>query len=214
MRHRSRTNKAFLLAHSLIVLLILSVLVLPLCFLLTIKHRQLFLELLVFHAKFASDRDKTAQAVNVVLIFFIDLLVHLECLVEEVHPAVAGSDHELPLDFFWLNLACTLEILDSLLKHVLLGVVHAQARDDVDFGRVVPVALLVEMHGLELILLLLVQIAHLGENLRVRRHLSDQDVVPLQGFTAHANQLVNVRDLVKHLVAVGNNGVQLFKCLQ
>ena len=70
------------------------------------------------------------------------------------------------------------------------------------------------MHSLELILLLLIQIAHLGEDLRVARHLSDQDVVPLECLSAHADQLVHVRDLVDHLIAVRDNSVQLLESLE
>lgn len=43
------------------------------------------------------------------------------------------------------------------------------------------------MNGLELILLLLIQIAHLGEDFRVAGYLGDQDVVPLEGLSAHTN---------------------------
>ena len=70
------------------------------------------------------------------------------------------------------------------------------------------------MHSLELVLLLLIQVAHLGEDLRVARHLSDQDVVPLEGLSAHADQLVHVRDLVDHLVAVRDDGMELLESLE
>lgn len=85
----------------------------------------------------------------------------------------------MPLDLLGLDLVGALEVHDGLLEHVLLRMVHAQARDDIDLGWVVPVRLLVEMDGLELILLLLVEVAHFGEDLRVTGHLRDQDVVPL-----------------------------------
>ena len=91
---------------------------------------------------------------------------------------------------------------------------HAETRDDIDLGRVVAVGLLVVVDGLELVLLLLIQIAHLGEDLRVARHLSDQDVVPLEGLSTHADQLVDVRDLVDHFVAVWDDRVQLLEGLQ
>ena len=70
----------------------------------------------------------------------------------------------MPLDLFWLNLTGAFEILDSLFEHVLLGVVHTQTRDYVDLGRVVTIALLIEVHGLELVLFLLVQVTHFGED--------------------------------------------------
>ena len=70
------------------------------------------------------------------------------------------------------------------------------------------------MYSLELVLLLLVEIAHLGEDLRVARHFRDQDVVPLEGFTSHSDQLVHMRNLIKHLVAVGDNRVELLESLQ
>jgi len=93
-------------------------------------------------------------------------------------------------------------------------VVHAEARNDVDLRRVVPVGLLVEVHCLELVLLLLVQVAHFGEDFRVTGHLGDEDVVPLEGFTAHTDQLVNMSDLVQDFIAVGDDGVQLFEGLE
>ena len=53
-----------------------------------------------------------------------------------------------------------------------------QARDHVNLGGVVSVAFLVVVHGLELVLLLLVQVAHFCEDLGVGGDLSDEDVVP------------------------------------
>ena len=161
------------------VVLVLGVLVLPLCFLFTVQEGELLLELVEFHAKLAANGDETSQAIDVVRVLLIDLLVHLQCLIEKVHSSVAAGNHELPLDFLGLNLACSLEVLDRLLEHVLFGVVHAQARDHIDLGGIVPVTFLVEVHGLELVLLLLVQVAHLGEDFRVTWHLCDQDIVPL-----------------------------------
>ena len=154
-------------AHALIVLLVLRVLVLPLGLLLTIEHRQLLLELVVLHAQLSTNGDEAAQTVDIVLVVLVNLLVDLQCLIEEVHSAVARSDHELPLDLLGLNLAGALEVLDSLLEHVLFSVVHTKARDHIDFRWVVAITLLVEMHRLELILFLLVEIAHLCEDFRV-----------------------------------------------
>ncbi|MEN9873382.1 MAG: hypothetical protein RL186_279, partial [Pseudomonadota bacterium] len=90
----------------------------------------------------------------------------------------------------------------------LFGKVHAQTRNDFDFGWVVSVRLLVVMHGLEFVLLLLVEIPHFGQDFRVSWHLGDQDVVPLEGLSAHSDQLVDVSNLVDHFVAVGDDGVQ------
>jgi len=84
LRDRRCANKALLLvvAHAGIILLILGVLVLSLCLFLTIKHGKTLLELVVLHAELATDGNKAAQAVNVVLVLLVDLLVHLECFVE------------------------------------------------------------------------------------------------------------------------------------
>ena len=196
------------------VLLVLRVLVLSLGLLFTVKHRKLLLELVVLHAKLTADRDQAAQAVNVVLVLLVDLLVDLQSLVEQIHASVATGDHKLPFDLLRLDLTGALEVLDSLLKHILLSMVHTQARDHINLRRVVPVALLIEMDSLELILLLLVQIAHLGEDLRVARHFRDQYVVPFESFTAHSDQLINVRDLIEHFIAIRDDGVEFFEGLQ
>ena len=198
LRHRRSSNKALLLlsAHTLVVLLVLGVLVLPLGLFLSIQHGQLLLKLVVFHAELAPDRDETAQAVDIVLVVLVDLLVHLQSLIEKVHSAITGRYHELPLDFLGLNLAGAFEVLDRLLEHVLLGVMHAKAGDNVDFGRVVSVAFLVEVNSLELVLFLLVKVAHFGENFRVRGDLSYQDIVPFEGLSAHTNEFIDVRDLI------------------
>ena len=148
-----------------IVLLVLRVLVLAFRFFLTVQQRQLLLKLVELHAELTADGDEAAEAVYVVLMLLVNLFVDLERLVEEVHAPVAARDHELPLDLLRLDLARPFEILDRLLKHVLLRVVHPQTRDHVDLRRVVPEALLVEVHCLELVLLLLVEVAHLGEDL-------------------------------------------------
>lgn len=189
-----------LLLLLLVGLRVLLVLVLAASFFLTVEHHQLLGILLVLHAKLLTDLDKTTQTVNVVRVLLIDLLVNLKGFVEQVHAAVATGNHEGPFDFLGLNLAGTLKVNDGLLEHVLFGVMHAEARDHVNLCRVVTVGLLVEMDGLELILLLLVKVAHFGEDLRISGHLGNKDVVPLEGLATHANQLVNVRNLVDDLV--------------
>ena len=70
------------------------------------------------------------------------------------------------------------------------------------------------MDGLELILLLLVKVTHLGKDLGIAWNLGDENVVPFEGFTPHSNQLINMSDLVEHLVAVWNDRVELFKSLE
>ena len=126
--HWSCANKALRLSAHLagIILLVLGVFILALGFFLTIKHGQLLLELVVLHAKFTSDRHKTTQAVNIVLILLVNLFIDFEGLIEEVHSSVATSDHELPLDLLGLDLTGAFKVLDRLFKHVLLGVVHAK----------------------------------------------------------------------------------------
>ena len=197
-----------------IEVLVLGILILTLGLLFTIKEGQLLLELIELHTELTADRDETTEAIDVVWVFVIDFLIDFQGLIEQVHSSVAASDHELPLDLLWLDLARPLEVLDSLLEHVLLRVVHSEARDHIDLRWIVPVALLVEVDSLELILLLLVEVAHLGQDFRVTGHLSDQDVVPLEGLTTHADQLVNVSDLVQDFIAVWNDRVQLLKSLE
>lgn len=111
-------------------------------------------------------------------------------------------------------MACPLEVDNGLLEHVLFSVVHAEATNNVDLGGVVPVTLLVVVDCLEFIGLLLIKIAHFGENFGVTGDLSDQDIVPLQGLAAHTNQLVYMSDLIDNFVAVRNDCVQFFKGLE
>jgi hypothetical protein len=120
----------------------------------------------------------------------------------------------LPLDLLGLDLGSSLEVNDGLLEHVLLGVVHTEARDHIDLGWVVSIRLLVVVHGLEFVLLLLVEVSHLGQNIRVGWHLGDEDVVPLQGLSSHTNQFVNVSDLIDNFVTVWDDSVKLFESLQ
>jgi len=214
---RSRSNEALLLvtaSHTRIILLVLRILILSLRFFLTVQHSKPLLELVILHAELSANRDESAEAVDVVLVLLVDLLVDLQRLVEQVHAAVATCDHQLPFDLLRLDLGSSLEVLDGLLKHILLGVVHTKARNDINLARVVAITLLVKVHRLELILLLLVKVAHLGQNLRIRRHLRDQDVVPFESLTAHADQLINVSDLVKNLVAIRDNSVELLESLE
>jgi len=65
-----------------VLLRVLLVLVLALGFLFTIEDHEFLTEMLVLHAQFLADLNKTAQAVNVVLVFFVNLFVDLEGLVE------------------------------------------------------------------------------------------------------------------------------------
>jgi hypothetical protein len=62
----------------------------------------------------------------------------------------------LPFNLARLDLEGTLKVNNSLLKLVLFGVMHAQAGNNIDLGRVISVRLLVVVHSLELILLLLI----------------------------------------------------------
>jgi len=70
------------------------------------------------------------------------------------------------------------------------------------------------VNSLELVLLLLVEVAHLRQNFRVTRHFRDEDIVPLEGLATRLNQLVHVSNLINDLIRVGNNRVQLLKSLQ
>ena len=92
--------------------------------------------------------------------------------------------------------------------------VHSQATDDVDLGGVIPIALLVVVHGLELVLFLLVEVAHLCEDFRVTWHLRDQNVVPLESLPAHADQFIHMGYLIDDLVAIGDDSVQFLERLQ
>ena len=186
----------------------------PLGLLLTVEDHEFFGEVLVLHAQLLPNLHQSTETVYVIRVLLVDIFVDLEGLVEEVHASVAGGDHELPLDFAGLYLEGTLEVDDGLFELVLLRVVHPQARDHVDLRRVVPVRLLVVVHRLELVLLLLIQIAHLCQYLRIAWHLSDQDVVPLEGLATHADQLVDMGYLVDHLVTVRNDCVQLLEGLK
>jgi hypothetical protein len=143
-----------------------------------------------------------------------DVEIDLESLVEQVHSPVAGSNHELPLDFLGLDLGSSLEENDGLLEHVVFGIMHSEARNYVNFRWVVSETFVVVVNSLELILFLLVQVAHFGENLRVSRHFGDQDAVPFEGLSSHSDQFVHMSDLVNHFVTVRNNCVQLFKSLE
>lgn len=149
----------------MVSLRVLSILVLPAGFFLSIKDHKLLGEVLILHSKLLSDLDESSQAVKVILIVFIDFLVNLKGFVKEVHPSIARGDHECPFNFFRLNLTSSFEVINGLLKHVLLSVVHTEARDNINLGRVVPEGFLVEVDGLKLILFLLVKIAHLGKDL-------------------------------------------------
>ena len=83
--------------------------------------------------------------------------------------------------------------------------VHAQAGDNIDLRWVVSVTFLVEVNSLELVLLLLVEVAHLSEDFRIARHLGDQNVVPLKSLATHADKLVHVSNLVQKLLTVRND---------
>ena len=126
------------------------------CFLFTVEDHQLFGEVLVLHTELLTDLDETTEAVDVIRVLSMNVFIDLEGLVEQVHAAVARGDHELPLDLTRLDLECTLKVYDGLLELVLLSMMHAKARDHIDFCGVVPVGLLVVVHSLELVLLLLI----------------------------------------------------------
>ena len=113
-----------------------------------------------------------------------------------------------------MDLKGPFEEKDSLLEHILLGVVHTKTGDNVDLSRIVTIALLVIVNGLKLILFLLVQVAHLGQDFRVGRHFGDQDVVPFKSLSSHTDELVDVGNLVDYFITVWDYGVKLFKRLK
>lgn len=169
---------------------------------------------MIGHSEFFADLNEASETVDVVRVLVVDLLVDLQGFVEEIHSSVARSDHELPLDFLGLDLACSFEVENCFLEHVLLCVVHSETRDYINFGWVVSVTLLVVMHGLEFVLLLLVEVAHLGQDLGVSWHFGNEDVVPLEGLSSHSDELVHVSNLVNHLVTVWDDSVKLFEGLK
>ena len=85
--------------------------------------------------------------------------------------------------------------------------VHTQARDHINFCGIVPIRLGVEVNGLELVLFLLIQIAHLSEDLTVTWYFGYQNVVPLKSLASHADKLVNMSDLIYHLITVRDDSV-------
>jgi hypothetical protein len=110
-----------------VVLLVLSVFILTLRLLFSIHNHQLLTELSVFHAELLSDLDETSEAVDVVLVVLVDVFVHLEGFVKQVHPSVTAGNHESPLNLLGLHLAGTLEEQDGFFKLILLSMMHAEA---------------------------------------------------------------------------------------
>ena len=70
------------------------------------------------------------------------------------------------------------------------------------------------MDVLELVLFLLVEISHFGEDFRVSWDLGDQDVVPLKSLSSHTNEFINMGNLVDNFVTVWDDSVKFFKCLE
>jgi hypothetical protein len=169
---------------------------------------------LVRHTELLSDLNKTSEAIDVVRVIVVDLFVNLQCLVKEIHPAVAGCDHELPFDFLHLDLRSSLEVKDSLFEHILLGIVHTEARDDINLCWVVSVTLLIIVNSLELVLLLLVEVTHLGKNLRIGWDLGYENVVPFESLSSHSNELIDVSNLVDNFITIWNNSVQFLESLK
>jgi len=155
--------------------------------LISIQHHQLLSKLLVLHAQLLPDLNQASQTVNIVRVLLIDILIDLQSLIKQVHASIARSDHEGPLVLLGLTLLSTFEVNNCLFKLIVLCVVHAETRDHIDLGRVVAIGLLVEVNSLELVLLLLVEVAHLRQNFRVARHFRDEDIVPLEGLATRLN---------------------------
>jgi len=144
----------------------------------------------------------------------VDFFIYFESIIKQIHSSVAWSNHELPFDLFWLDLGGSFEEQNSLFKHILFGVMHSQAGDYVNLGRVVSVGLLVVVHSLEFILLLLVEIAHFGQYFWISWHLGNKDVVPFQSLSSHANKFVDMSDLINYFITIGDDSMQLFESLQ
>ena len=169
---------------------------------------------MVRHTELLSDLNKTSETIDVVRVFVVDLLVNFKCFVKKIHPAVAGSNHELPFHFFHLDLRCSLEVKYSFFEHILFGIVHTEARDDINLCWVVSITLLIIMNSLELILLLLVEVTHLGKNLRVGWHLGHENVVPFKSLSSHSNELVDMSNLVDNFITIWNDSVKFLESLK
>lgn len=183
-------------------------------FFFSVEYHQFFTELLVRHTKLLSDLNKTSEAIDVVRVIVVDLFVNLKCFIKKIHPAVAGSNHELPFHFFHLDLRCSLEVKDSLFEHILFGIVHTEARDDINLCWVVSITLLIIMNSLELILFLLVEVTHLCKNLRVGWDLGDENIVPFEGLSSHSNELINMSNLVDNFITIWNDSVKFLESLK
>ena len=53
-----------------------------LCFFLSIKDHELLTELLVWHSEFLSDLNKASEAINIVMVFTVDVFIHLQRIIK------------------------------------------------------------------------------------------------------------------------------------
>lgn len=104
---------------------ILIVLVLATSLLLSVQNHKFLRKLLIFHAEFLSYLNKPSQTIDIFRVLLVDLLVDFKSLIEKIHPAIAGSNHERPLYFFRLDLLSTFEAHNSFFKHVVFSMVHS-----------------------------------------------------------------------------------------
>jgi len=73
---------------------VLIVLVLATSLLLSVQNHEFLRKLLIFHAEFLSYLNKPSQTIDIFRVLLVDLLVDFKGLIEKIHPAIAGSNHE------------------------------------------------------------------------------------------------------------------------
>jgi len=180
---------------------------------LSVELHELLMVLVVRPSQVLAYGHQVPEALDVLRVLLVYLLVQLQGLGIVVHPPVAGSHHEAPLDLVRLNLAGALKVVDALLVHLVLDEPHAEPGYDIEVDGVVPVALELVVEALALLLLLAEDLAQPAEDAGICGHPCDEDVEPLRRLLVLALLLVEVRNLVDDGRVVGDDGVQLLEGL-
>jgi hypothetical protein len=169
--------------------------------------------LVVGESHFLAEDDKEPEAFDVVGVLVIDALVDLVGALVVADAALAGGDHQAPLDFLGLQLAGPLEKMAGLFVHLLLDVVDAQPGVGLDVGGQQLVRLHVVVQGLRLVILPEEDVPDPSEHPCVVGHLVQQQLVPLQRLLGVPDHLVDARDL-EHALGDGHYRLQLLQALQ
>jgi hypothetical protein len=127
------------LAHAPIQVVITNILEIRelsiLSLLLSFQPHVLRIELLIGQPKFLANLHQKSEALHIFWVIIINFFIQFQSFLIILGSPVARRHHELPLDFFWLDLRRPLKELTRALVQALFHIIETHPRNGFNINR-------------------------------------------------------------------------------